>query len=122
MQGNFRLPVVLRGFPGVLLVEDKCQQGLVYLNPAAVVFDEAQLSEFVHEEIHAGTRRADDLRQNLLGHIRQFALCLMLRCPVAAEHQQRPGQTFLARIEELIDQIFLDSIVVAEHILDKIVG
>jgi hypothetical protein len=100
LKGTFRRP---EGFSRALLVEDKREQGLVYLNPAAVVFNEAQLSEFVHEEIHARTRRADDLRQNLLGYIRQFAFWLMLRCPVAAEHEQRPGQAFLTRIEELID-------------------
>jgi hypothetical protein len=35
-----------------LLVQDHCQQGLVDLD-LPVVFDEAQFSEFVHEEIHA---------------------------------------------------------------------
>jgi hypothetical protein len=43
----------------VLLVQNKCQQGLVDLNPTAVVFDEAQFSKFVHEEIHARARGAD---------------------------------------------------------------
>ena len=33
----------------------------------------------------------------------------------------RSGEPLLARIEELIDQVFLDSIVVTEHISDKTV-
>jgi len=37
----------------VLLVQNKCQQRLVYLDFAVVVFDEAEFSKFVHEEIHA---------------------------------------------------------------------
>jgi hypothetical protein len=43
---------------GVLFVQDNGQQRLIDLD-FAVVFDEPQLSEFVHEEIHAGTRRSN---------------------------------------------------------------
>ena len=56
----------------LLLVQDKCQQRLVNLDFAVVVFDEAQFSKFVHEEIHARARSADNFRQSLLGNSWQF--------------------------------------------------
>ena len=119
---TFRLFPASGEGPAGLLVQDECQQRLVDLDPAVVVFDEAEFSKFVHEEIDARARRADDFRQSLLGNVRQFTVWLVLRFSIAAEHEQRPSQAFLTGIEELIDQIFLDSIVVTEHILDKIVG
>jgi hypothetical protein len=72
------------GEPQVLLVQNKCQQRLVDLNPTAVVFDEAQFSKFVHEQIHTRARSADYFRQSLLGNIRQFAFQLVLRFSMLA--------------------------------------
>jgi hypothetical protein len=43
-----------------LLVQDYRQQRLVDFD-FAVIFDEAQFSEFVHEEIHTRTRGSDHL-------------------------------------------------------------
>ena len=87
----------------VLLVQNKCQQRLVYLDFAVVVFDEAQFSKFVHEEIHARARGADDFRQSLLGNSGQFVDQLVLHFSITAEREQRPGEPLLGRIEELID-------------------
>jgi len=54
------------GFPAVgmrtwLLMHDNGGEGGIDLE-AAVIFDEAASSEFVHEEVHAGTGRLTDLR------------------------------------------------------------
>jgi len=44
-----------------LLMHDNGGEGGIDLE-AAVIFDEAASSEFVHEEVHAGTGRLTDLR------------------------------------------------------------
>ena len=48
-----------------LVVEDNTQERIVDVKPA-IVPDETQLLEFVHEKIDPGTRRADHFRQDLL--------------------------------------------------------
>src|ERR1700674_1532919 len=90
----------------VLLVQNKCQQGLVDLDLTVVGFDEAEFSKFVHEDIHARARSADYFRQSLLGNSWQFAVWLGLCFSISAEHESRSGEPLLGRIEELIDQIF----------------
>jgi len=70
----------------------------------AIIADETELAEFVHEEADAGTGGADHLRQYFLAD-------LNLDRPRAAflaevrQQQQKPRQPFLARIEQLIDQV-----------------
>jgi hypothetical protein len=86
-----------------LLVQNKCQQWLVYLDFAVVVFDEAQFPEFVHEEIYARAGSANDFRQSLLGNRWQFVDQLVLHFSITAEREQRAGEPLLGRIEELID-------------------
>jgi hypothetical protein len=49
---------------GSLLVQDNTQEGRIDVD-LAVVLDEAQFSEFVHEEIDSGSVCANHLRQNL---------------------------------------------------------
>ena len=48
-----------------LVVEDNTQEGIVDVD-LAVVLDEAQFPEFVHEKIDPGPRCANHLRQHLL--------------------------------------------------------
>ena len=71
---------------------------------AAVVVDEAQLLELVHEEVHAGPRRPDHVGKCLLRHSRQRPLGL-LPLAVAREQQQRAGQPSFGRVEQLIDKV-----------------
>ena len=47
------------------VVKDDAQQRAVHLEPA-VVFDQPELAELVHEEVHAGARRAHHFRERLL--------------------------------------------------------
>jgi hypothetical protein len=74
----------------------------------AIVLDEAQFPEFVHEKTNPGARCANHSRQHLLGNFGKYLFGLGL-LPVASEQQKSPSQPFLARIEKLIDQILLDS-------------
>jgi hypothetical protein len=48
-----------------LLVQDDTEEGAVDLKPA-IVMNEAQFPEFVHEEVYPGARRANHFRQHLL--------------------------------------------------------
>ena len=75
---------------------------------SAIVMNEAQFPEFVHEKIHPRSRCANHFRQHLLRYFGKHLLRLGFRA-VASEQQKSPSQPFLARIEKLIDQILLDS-------------
>ena len=62
---------------------------------STVVFDQAELSEFVHEEIDSGPRRSHSGRQHVLTdmgndgfHFAVFA--------VVGEHQENASQPFFA--------------------------
>src|ERR1700688_509358 len=87
------------------VVYDDVQEGRVNLQ-LAVIFDEAELAESVHEEIHPRAGGADPGRQNLLSVLGD-GLHLALLAEVG-EEQEQPGEPLLARIEQLIDQIRFD--------------
>jgi hypothetical protein len=46
-------------------VQDNAQEGIVDLK-SAIVMNEAQFPEFIHEKVDSGARRADHLRQHFL--------------------------------------------------------
>jgi hypothetical protein len=98
-------------------VHDDGQEGLIDLE-AAVVFDEPELLELVHEEVHARARRADHFRERLLRDPRQHAMGLV-GLAVPREQQQRAGQPLLAGIEQLIDQVCFDATVPSQHVRDE---
>ncbi len=75
---------------------------------SAIVMNEAQFPEFVHEKIHSRPRCANHFRQHLLRYLGKHLLRLGLPA-VASEQQKSPSQPFLAGVKELIDQILLDS-------------
>jgi hypothetical protein len=84
---------VIRSQPGVVLVvQNKCQQRLIDLDPTVVIFDEAQFFEFVHEEIHARACIADYFRQSLLGSSWQFVVWLLLHSSIAPEQARKAGK------------------------------
>jgi hypothetical protein len=70
--------------------------------------NEAQFSKFVHEETHAGPGRADHLRKRLLADFRDHRLRFPFLAKVGHE-QEQPGKPFLARIEQLIDEVCFDA-------------
>src|SRR5579863_260120 len=80
-----------------LVVEDNTQEGLVDLD-LAIILDEAQLPEFVHEKIDPGPRCANHLRQHLLRYFGKHVL-RMARRAIAREQQQSARQPLLAGVE-----------------------
>jgi hypothetical protein len=91
----------------VLVVQDNAQEGIVDAK-LAIVLDEAQLSEFVHETIDPWARCADHLRQHLLRHFGKHLLRLVRRA-ISRQQQKRACQPFLAGVKELVDEILFDS-------------
>ncbi len=81
----------------------------------AVVLDEAQLAEAIHEEAHAGAGCAYHFRQCLLAYLgnHRFRRAFLAEL---REQQQRPSQAFFAGIEKLVHQVFLDASVASEQI------
>jgi len=55
-----------------LVVQDYAQEGIIDVDLAvvdlAVIVDEAQFLEFIHEEIDSGARCPNHFRQSLLGY------------------------------------------------------
>ena len=88
---------------------------------AAVVFDEAEFAEFVHEEIDAGASGADHFGEHFLGNFGQDALELVFFA-VAREEQEGAGETLFAGVEELIDEILFDADISGEHEGDEAIG
>src|SRR6266849_3406589 len=120
VKSDDRITAKLRRAKVELVVEDNAQEGIVDVD-LAVVLDEAQFPEFVHEKIDAGPCCANHLRQHLLRNFGEHCLRLALRA-VAREQQQSARQPFLTGVEELVNQVFLDSYVSRNHISDEAVG
>src|SRR5476649_343253 len=89
-----------RAASGVVAQHDT-QQGPVDLQ-VAVIGDEAELPELVHEMADPGPRRADDLGQGLLADRRGDRLRAAILAE-ARQDEQRACQALLARVEELVD-------------------
>ncbi len=76
------------------------------LQPApAIVVNEAQRSEPVHEKAHPGTGCAHHLCQRLLADLGDHSFRLALLAKVS-QQQKNSSQPFFAGIEQLIHQIF----------------
>src|SRR5471032_1213738 len=99
------------------IAQDDAQQRLVDFD-VAVVADEAQLPELVHEQDDPGPRRADDLGQGFLADRRRDLLRPAVLAEVG-EQKQRACQPLLAGIEQLVDQILLDAAVAREQVGDE---
>ncbi len=84
-------------------MQNNIQQRTVNLQ-TSVVFDESELAEPVHEETDPGSGRANDLRKRLLAHLRNHFLRYAF-LPEVGQQQENPGQSLLAGIEQLINQI-----------------
>jgi hypothetical protein len=105
---------------GSSLVQDYAQKRSVDLK-SAVVLDEAQFPEFVHEKIHAGTRGANHLRQHFLRYFGEHALGFIFLA-IAREQQQRASQAFFTGVKQLIDQVLFDADISGKHERDEPVG
>jgi hypothetical protein len=100
-----------------LIVENHVQQGTVNFD-AAVVIIQTEFPKFVHEKTHARSRRADHLRQGLLADFRYDWLRPTFLAKIR-QKQKNSCQAFLARIEQLIDQVLLDATVSSQEVRDK---
>ncbi len=74
----------------------------------AVVVNEAQFSKFVHEKTHPGPGRSDHFRERLLADFRDHRLRFAFLAKIR-QQQEQTGKTFLARIEQLIDEVCFDA-------------
>src|ERR1700676_4676212 len=101
------------------IVQHHAEEGIVDVD-LAVVLDEAQFPEFVHEKINARARRANHLREHLLRYFGEHLLRLA-RIAIAREEQQGARQALLAGVEELVDEVFLYADVSCQHMGDKTV-
>ena len=76
------------------------------MNPA-VVIDETQLSEFVHEKINSCPCCSNHLGKRLLRYLGKHFLRLVVFRAKSCEQQQGARQAFLAGINELVNQVRL---------------
>ena len=81
-------------------MQDNAQKRSVDVE-SAVVFNEAQFSELVHEKIHAGTRCADHLREHLLRNFGEYLLRFVFLA-ITRQQQQRARKPLLTGVKELI--------------------
>ena len=88
-------------------MQDNTQEGSVDMQPA-IILNEAQFLEFIHEKIDPGTRCANHFRQRLLCYFGKHLLRLGFLA-IASEQQKSARQPFLAGVKELVDQILLDA-------------
>ena len=75
---------------------------------AAVVVNKTQFSKFVHEKTHPGPGRSDHIRKRLLVDFREDRLRFLVVLAKVRQQQEQPGQPFLTRIEQLIDEVGFD--------------
>jgi len=94
---------------GNLVVEHDIEEGAVHLQPIvriAVVFNEAQFPELIHEETDARARGADHLREHFLTHLCHDRFWLAFFAKMGHK-QQHACEPLLTGIKELIHQVFL---------------
>jgi len=89
-----------------LVMQNRVQQRLVNIY-FAVVIDETQLAKFVHEEADAGSRRPNHFRKRLLTE-NDWNDGRVSFLPIVRKKQEQASKPLLARIEELIDYVFLN--------------
>src|SRR5271157_4498815 len=107
----------------LLFLQKDVEEGVVNPN-LAVIFDEAQLSEAIHEKTHSGPSCANHLSQYLLADLRNHRLGFAFLAELG-QQQQNPRQPLFAGIEKLINQIGLDASVAGkqkgdEHIRQRV--
>src|SRR6266566_1414052 len=87
----------------------------------AVIIDQAHFSEPIHEKAHARSRRADHFREGFLADLRNNRLGLTFLA-ILREDEKKSSQALLAGIEELIDQIRLNSDVARQKMRHEPLG
>jgi len=88
-------------------MEKEAEQFLVHPH-AAVVIDEAHLAKPVHKEAYSRPGGANHLGQGSLAHLQVGGIWIGLRSQ-AREQQKSSRQPLLAGIEELVEEVVLNS-------------
>src|SRR6266436_7245681 len=87
----------------------------------AVIVDEAEFAELIHEKAHSGSCRADNLGEGFLAHLWNYLLGLAVFSKVAQEEQD-PRESFLTGVEELVHQVLLNANVAGEDVGEEELG
>src|ERR1700681_3993471 len=95
-------------------MQDRTQQRMVDLD-VSVVIDETKLAKLVHEKADTGSGGADHLRQCFLIDARTDRLRVAF-LPEIGQQQEQARKPLLARIEQLVNQVLLDSDVPGQEI------
>jgi len=100
-----------------IIIQQDVEQRVMDVN-VAVVVNETQFTEFVHERAHARPRGPDHFRERRLIYLcfdrLRFAILAKIR-----HKQQESCEAFFAGIEELIDQISLYAHVARQQVGDE---
>jgi hypothetical protein len=75
---------------------------------ATVVIDKPEFPKFVHEKTYARPSSSYHLCKRLLADFRDHRLCFPFFAKVS-QQQKQSGETFLTRIEQLVDKVALDT-------------
>jgi hypothetical protein len=101
-------------------IQNEVQQGFLNFQ-FAVVFDQTQLPKFVHENIHARPRRSNQRGECVLVHTYRYRFRTNV-VAIIGQQQKSPCQPHLAGIEQLVDQVSLNSGGSSQKMVEKIVG
>jgi len=98
-------------------MQNHVQQGPMDFN-VAIVINKTQFPKLVHESADAGSRRTDHVRERLLADFRQDRFGLPFLAKIGKK-QEGSRQALLARIEQLIDQVRLDTAIASHEVRDE---
>ena len=93
---------------------------LALLVITAVVVDEAKLSELLHKEVHARACSADHRCQGFLRYSDKAVQLTPI--PLPCEQQKSAGESLLAAVRDLVDEIPLDPNIARNQIRQEGVG
>ena len=102
------------GFLRTLVAQHDAQQRAIDFQ-IAVVIDEPEVSELVHEEVDPRTRRPDHFCKRLLRDLR-YPLFRSLLIAIPRQQQERPRQPLFTGVEKMIDEIGFDAEVPLQHV------
>src|SRR5437899_11429758 len=105
-QGFVRQRLQIAATDAPVVVEDDTHEVAVNVQ-AAIVVNEAQLPQLVHEETHPRPCCPDHFGQRFLTYPGNDELVLPFFAE-AGQQQQDPSQPFLTGIEKLINQVLFD--------------
>ena len=112
MRGNYGMGrvVAAEGLTARLFVQDHAEEATMDLQPSGgpVVIDKTQLPELVHEMTDPRPGGAHHLRQVFLIDSGQNTLGATFLAEMR-QQQETPGQTLLAGVEKLVDEILFIS-------------